>query len=259
MRASRNLPALALTAIGTTVLAAAGAGARTASAAGPTAAPKLVAVTDGRPGVVLADHGNSVVVKQRLRRASRRGRSLSVVCTEAPKPGGGVVLSSSSDSALSPSTTRLAVPPNGDWCVVTITIRRTHGRTTKPIAALYRNPEGLDALYEHVTAGVMGVAAGVALGDVSDKPLDAARVAQILRGQRVLGRPLAPVALAAPDTEVASGQLGIWTMGQRVSVTARTPGGRALYLDFDAANRSISTNVYDGLNDETLSTTSSGR
>lgn len=226
-----------------------------APAAGAAAHVRLVPVAGGAPGVVLADGGRAVVLKPRIRRASRRGRALRITCRDVPAPSSTVQEESATETPLSTSTRRVAVPRGVDYCVVSVTIRQAHGRTTKPIGALYRNPQGLDALYERAVAPVMQLASALVLGEFSDQPLSVERVTDALGGARVLGRRLTPLAIPAADTPVASGQLGIWSAGTKVSVTARTPGGRALYLDYDTADRAISTNVYDALDDETLGTT----
>jgi hypothetical protein len=70
----------------------------------------------------------------------------------------------------------------------------------------------------------------------------------------VLGRPRAVVPTAGPDPPGATGQLRVVREGGRSSVTATTPGGRHLYLDFDPTARSFSTNVYDAITGDLLVT-----
>jgi hypothetical protein len=215
--------------------------------AGASTPVQVVPITGTTAGVTLVRGGRAVLLTSALARHARRG-TVNLQCRQA---FGSTAPTSGETGVGGPVLPRRAVsiPRRQDLCVVSLTTVRSRSVSTRPIAGIALNAAGAESLYELVVGQYMVLAS--AGSDDGIFPEDLQRG---LRRVRVLGRPLAVVPTAAPDTPVATGQLGVFREGGRSSVTATTPGGRHLYLDFDPTARSFSTNVYDAITGDLLVT-----
>lgn len=232
------------------------AAAAPAGAAPPTTPRVLPAAGAERIPFAITDRGRAVGLKRGLQRSlPRRGASVGIACANVPDPLGGPA------GEVSTSTTvrrgvRLQIPKGYDFCVVEVRVvkrtKRSTTITTPASANVALNPAGAEFLHERDLAALMASATQLAVTGVGgDRTPTSAQVAEGLATARVLGRPVRVVSTPAPRTQVPAGTVGVFLDGTRSSVTATTPGGRRLHLDYDRTTREIATNVLPALNDTT--------
>lgn len=221
------------------------------SAAGAASfAPRAVPNYETRAPLKIVDGGRKVALTRAAARRNPRG-TVALSCSSVPDDAGRYGRVVDVTARMRPGL-RLRIPRRQDYCsavVVTHPGRNVVGRTGLGAVAL--SAAGLDHLYERAIAEIMDTTVELSVGP-EDEPLTPfAKLAPGIDGIRILGRRISAVQNPVADAPVPTDRIGIRIDGSRISVTATTPAGRHLVLDYDRSTRLRTSNVEPALHDLT--------